>query len=135
MGFTKITIIRTSRTSVPNINEQLKWFGASLGLFNLRDKDSSCFRIFIVLLKDLRSVRKGLSSDDIAGLTMLSRGTVVHHLNKLIESGLVINSGNKYFLKVDSLEELVDEVESNVLNSLNNLRVVGRELDKNLGLD
>ncbi len=134
MGFTRITIIRTERAGYSGINERLKWFGASLGLFNLRDKDSSCFRIFIVLLEDLKKKDTGLSSDDIAVKTLLSRGTVVHHLNKLMESGIVVSVGNRYFLKVDTLEELVDAVEQDLLKSLQNLRKVGRDLDKNLGL-
>ena len=134
MGFTRITIIRSINRESPGINEQLKWFGASLGLFNLRDKDGSCFRVFIVLLKDLNKKDTGLSSDEIAAKTMLSRGTVVHHLNKLMDSGIVVSVENRYFLKVDTLEQLVDEVEKNVLDSLQNLRRVGRNLDKNLGL-
>jgi predicted transcriptional regulator len=134
MTFTRITIIKASANNNSNINDMLKWFGASLGLFNLRDKDGSCFRIFIVLLKDLKSHDKGLSSDDIAEKTFLSRGTVVHHLNKLMDSGIVANAGSKYFLTVDSLEELVDEVEANLLKSLESLKRVGKEIDNNLGL-
>ncbi|MFT4261471.1 MAG: ArsR family transcriptional regulator [Candidatus Woesearchaeota archaeon] len=134
MSFTRITIIRTETTDYNNLNDQLKWFGASLGLFNLRDKDGSCFRIFIVLLKDLKSLNKGLSSDEIAAKTLLSRGTVVHHLNKLMDSGFVVSVDNRYFLKANSMEELVDDVEKNILKSLKSLREVGKDLDKNLGL-
>lgn len=135
MRFTRITIIRANDLGSSNtMNEQLKWFGASLGLFNLRDKDSSCFRVFIVLLKDVKSSNKGLSSDEIADRTLLSRGTVVHHLNKLMDSGFVATADNKYFLTVDSLEELVDQAEANILKSLASLRKVGRDLDHNLGL-
>ena len=47
----RITIIRMRRPETPSLNEELQWFGSSLGLFNLRDKDKSCFRIFIELLK------------------------------------------------------------------------------------
>ena len=134
MRFTKITIIARKAPSQTNVNDLLKWFGASLGLFNLRDKDSSCFRIFVILVNDLRSGKIGLSSDEIAYKANLSRGTVVHHLNKLIESGLVVNADNKYFLKVNSLEELVFEVEDNITNYLENLKLVGRNLDEKIGL-
>lgn len=134
MSFTRITIIRTETESYNNVNDQLKWFGASLGLFNLRDKDGSCFRIFIVLLKDLKSLNKGLSSDEIAIKTRLTRGTVVHHLNKLMDAGFVVAVDNRYFLKANSMEELVDDVEANILKSLKSLREVGKDLDKNLGL-
>ncbi len=134
MRFVKITIISGGNPGKHNLNELLQWFGASLGLFNVRDRDSSCFRIFIVLVRDLKQGSEGLNSDEIAELTGLTRGTVVHHLNKLMESGLIINAANKYYLKVNNLEELVDEVEANVLKTLSKLRNVGKEIDGILGL-
>ena len=134
MRFVKITIISNETPEKYNLNEMLKWFGASLGLFSIRDKDSSCFRIFITLINDLKHGSKGLSSDEMALLTGLSRGTVVFHLNKLIESGLVINADNKYFLKVNNLHELVEEVETNVLRTLQSLKQTANKLDKHLGL-
>jgi hypothetical protein len=43
----KITIVNVRRPSERNINHELQWLGTSLGLFNLRDKDKSCFRLFL----------------------------------------------------------------------------------------
>jgi len=51
----KITIISMNRPAQKNINQELQWFGSSLGLFNLRDKDKSTFRVFIELLKATKS--------------------------------------------------------------------------------
>lgn len=134
MGFTRITIIRRKAPNNNHVNKLLKWFGASLGLFSLRDKDSSCFRIFITLIHDKRATDEGLTSDEIAKRTNLTRGTVVHHLNKLIKGGMVINFENKYSLKVDKLSKLVDVVEEDILKTLQELRNVGEELDDMVGL-
>ena len=133
MRFTKITIVRSIRPKEENLNELLKWFGASLGLFSVRDKDSSCFRIFMVLVNDLKKSR-GFSSDEIAHITGLTRGTVIHHINKLMDSGLIIGADNRYFLRVNSLAELVDEVKQNVIKSLDNLQRIGDHIDGQLGL-
>lgn len=135
MRFTKVTIISTKAPKEFNVNELLQWFGGTLGLFNLRDKDRSCFRIFVVLLKDLKNEDEGLSSDEIADNTSLSRGTVVHHLNRLISSGLVVSERNKYSLKVNNLQELVDVVQKDVDKAFVDLRNVGGKLDKLLGLE
>lgn len=129
----RITIIDVRRPSIDNINNKLQWFGTSIGLFNLRDKDRSLFRIFIELLKAAKGKRP-LSSDEIAFRLKLTRGTVVHHLNKLMESGTTIHYKGGYMLRVDSLESLVDEVERDLLRSLENLRGVAREIDGTLGL-
>jgi predicted transcriptional regulator len=135
MRFTRVTIIRTSEPSNDNINELLQWFGGTLGLFNLRDKDRSCFRIFIVLLKAVKQFPDGLSSDDIARRTSLSRGTVVYHLNKLMDVGLVDESHNKYYLIFENLEEISESIRKEVNDAFDSLSFIGRNLDKKLGLD
>ena len=55
-------ILKITKPGDSDINKTLEWFGNSLGLFNLRDKDKSCFRIFIELLK--ADQVKGLSLKD-----------------------------------------------------------------------
>ena len=132
-NFQRITIIRSSRPVRKSINEELQWFGTSLGLFNLRDKDKSCFRIFIELVK---SAKKGesLSSDDIAEKLGLSRGTVVHHLNRLMDSGLVVTDKKTYMLRVSNLEVLVDEIERDTKRALEDLKQVAQQIDERLGL-
>ena len=133
MRFTKITIISSRKPQVQDINEQLQWFGGSLGLFGIRDKDKSCFRVFIVLLKNLKE-EGPISSDEIADRTGLTRGTVVHHLNRLMSSGIVTSETNGYQLKVDKLEDLVDIIKDNVDRTFDNLKNIGKDLDKKLGL-
>ena len=76
----KYTIIKVRKTNYSDVNSDLQWIGNSFGLFGNRDKDSSCFRIFIKLYRNARQ-SKYLSSDDIAEGLNLSRATVVHHLN------------------------------------------------------
>ena len=116
-----------------DVNQELQWLGSSLGLFNLRDKDKSCFRVFIELIK---SAKKGipLSSDELAYRLDLSRGTVVHHINKLLDSGIVVKAERGYILRVDNLRELIDEVEKDLRRMCNDLRDMAEEIDKSLGL-
>ena len=130
--FQKITIIRSRRPIHKDLNEELQFFGNSLGLFNLRDKDKSQFRIFIEILK---AAKKGpLTSDEIADKLKLSRGTVVHHINKLLEAGIVVHQGNKYILRVDNLEVLIEEIERDIKRNLEDLKRIAVDIDKRLGL-
>jgi len=133
MQFKKITIIKTSIPKGIGINEKMLLFGGSLGLFSDRDKDKSCYRIFIVFIKNLN--KDGMTSDEIATKTGLTRGTVVHHLNKLMDSEIIINSRNKYFLNVKNTQQLIERVKSNLNSTLDNLSDVAKELDEQLGLD
>jgi DNA-binding IclR family transcriptional regulator len=97
----------------------------------MRDKDRSCFRIFIVLLKAGKQA-KGLSSEEIAEMTALSRGTVVYHLNKLIESGLVREQSKKYYLESGTLETLVGKIRVDLEQALDVLEGIGKEIDQKL---
>ncbi|MFP4568009.1 MAG: helix-turn-helix domain-containing protein [Candidatus Woesearchaeota archaeon] len=132
MRFTRITIIKTTEPANNNVNELLQWFGGTLGLFNIRDKDRSCFRIFITLLDAIKQQR-GLSSDEIAQKTTLTRGTVVYHLNKLMEVGLVNEVNNRYYLKYESLEDISENLRNEINDAFDSLSHIGRNLDKKLG--
>jgi len=125
----RITIVKFTKPENKDINNTLQWFGNSLGLFNLRDKDKSCFRVFIELLKASKA-RDPLSSDEIAARLELSRGTVVHHVNKLMGSGLVIREKGKYILRVENLSQLVEELHKDVSEACKNLHEIAEQIDR-----
>ncbi len=130
----RITIISIRKPKIENsLNDELQWFGNSLGLFHLRDKDKSCFRLFIELIKAAKQ-GQSLSSDDLAERLGLSRGTVIHHMNRLMESGLVIHDRKKYILKEPRLEVLVDTIKRDFERTCEDLKLVAKRLDKMLEL-
>jgi predicted transcriptional regulator len=132
--FRKITIVRINKPEKQKINDELKWFGSSLGLFGLRDKNSSCFRVFIELLKAAK-VNHPMSSDEISFRTGLSRGTVVFHLDKLIGAGLVVLYEGKYILRIGNLEKLIDRIKEDTEKVFDDLKEVAHEIDRGLGLE
>jgi predicted transcriptional regulator len=129
----KITIVKISKPVQRDLNHELQWIGDSLGLFNLRDKDRSCFRIFIELLKSAK-LRQPLSSDEIASRLNLTRGTVVHHINRLMESGIVVHHKNKYLLRVDNLASLIEELHRDIRKTCSDLKEIAADIDKAIGL-
>lgn len=129
----KITIINVRHALNESLNDKLRWFGNALGLFGERDRDKSCFRIFITLIK-AKKFHKGLSSDEIAEQLQLTRGTVVHHLNNMIERGIIVTNNRKYELRADNLEDLIQLLKDDAINTFNNLNSSAEELDRVLGL-
>lgn len=105
-----------------------------MGLFGLRDKDKSCFRLFIVLIKHAKRDR-GLSSDELAAMLSLTRGTVVHHLNKLMDSGLVVSERGRYALRMSTLRGLIEQMRSSVSDHLERLERVAQDIDDRLRLE
>lgn len=124
----RITIIKIRKPRRPDINDSLNWLGTSLGLFNMRDKDKSCYRLFIELLKASKS-NYPMTSDEMAISLDLTRGTVVHHLNRLMESGIVVHEGKYYLLRMDNLEHLMDELQKDLERTLLDLKDVARNID------
>ena len=129
----RITIVNIRKPAEHNVNQELQWLDSSLGLFNLRDRDKSCFRIFIELLKSAKQ-KNNVTSDELALKLSLSRGTIIHHVNKLMESGFVVHEGNTYILRVDNLKSLIDELEKDIKRTCEDLKDIAKEIDERLGL-
>ena len=129
----RITLIRIPKPSTADVNMDLQWLGNSLGLFNMRDKDKSCFRVFITLIKAAKHERP-LSSDQLAEHLNLSRGTVVHHINKLMSSGLVLRERQGYVLRINKMESLIHELQRDMERMCDKMKRVAKELDGWLGL-
>lgn len=129
-GFQRITIVRI-REPERALNLELQWFSRSLGLFSERDKERSCFRLFVELLR----AKRPLSSDELAYTLRLSRATVIHHLNKLIASGLVVIDNGKYTLRGRNLETTLKKLKVEVFSAYDELEEMGREIDKKLHRD
>jgi predicted transcriptional regulator len=129
----KITIVKINKPIKKDLNEELQWLGNSLGLFSLRDKDKSCFRIFIELLKAAK-LHEQLTSDDLALRLNLTRGTVIHHLNRLMDAGIVLHVENKYVLRVENLEDLIHEIQRDVHRTIIDLKEIAEDIDRYMGL-
>ncbi len=129
--FRKITILRVRKPADTSVNSEVQWLSNSLGLVSLRDKSRSCFRVFVELLK---AAKKGvsLSSDELSYKLNLSRGTVVHHLNRLIASGIVIHNGGKYSLRVRDLKQLVRSIKDDLNSSLQEIEDIASEIDRQI---
>jgi len=129
----RITIIHVHKPKTVNVNDELQYFGSALGLFGLRDKDKSSYRLFVELLKAAK-FKIGLSSDEIAEKLNLSRGTVIHHLNKLMEAGIAISVKNKYYLREENLQVVIEEIKKDLLSQMDDLYKMAKEIDDWMGL-
>lgn len=112
-----------------NLNDELLFFSKSLGLFDSkRDKEKSCFRIFIQLLK----TKSPLSSDEIAEKSNLSRGTVIYHIHNLVERGIVKEEKNRYLLIDINLQNVISRMETDIARALDDLKEIAKKIDKEI---
>ena|SRR3989344_697649 len=130
----KITIYKISKPEVNDINKELQWFSESLGLFGIRDKERSCFRVFLELVKAKKSHRF-ISSDEIANNSRITRATVIHHLKNLEERGLIIHENKRYSLSMNSFSSLIKQMEKDFQKLIEDLEETANELDNKLELN
>jgi len=129
----RITIIQTRKPLEQNINLDMQWVGESLGLFSVRDREKSCFRIFVEILKSARKGRS-LSTDELAEKTKLTRATVIHHLNNLISKGLVVLVNGSYSLRENTLSNTIKEMKKDMTRSFESIEEVSKDIDSELGI-
>ncbi|HDP73479.1 MAG TPA: transcriptional regulator [Candidatus Woesearchaeota archaeon] len=129
-SFRKVTVVNAVPPEEDSINSRIQWIALSLGFFSTRDKDKTCFRIFLELLRNSKK-HIAVSSDDLSFRLKVSRGTVIHHLHKLQEAGIIESQENRYFLVSSSVKEMVEHLESQVSRSFEKIKKVSEELDEN----
>jgi len=129
----RITLIGLPAPREHDINYELQWLGSALGLFGERDRDKSCFRVFITLVKETKRERP-LSSDEIAQQLELTRGTVIHHINRLMDAGIVVHRRDGYALRVENLQRLINELQNDTERMLDNMKRISKDIDEWLGL-
>jgi len=129
----KITIYKVKKPSTNDLNSQLQFFSQSLGLFSSRDKEKSCFRIFIALVEAKKS-RRFLSSDEIADKANLTRATIIHHLKNLEEHGLIRQENNRYSLSSNSFSSIIKTIEKESKELFEELESLAESLDEKLEL-
>jgi predicted transcriptional regulator len=111
----------------------VEWMCRCFGFLESRDKEKTAAKIFKALLGAMKE-GKGLSSDELAEKIGLTRGTMVHHLNKLIQSGLAIHREGRYELRGASLRRTVQEIKRDISRIFENVEHVAQSIDENLGL-
>ena len=116
-----------------NYENDLEWICRSFGFLEPRDKRKTAYRIFKEIVEAAR-YNKGLTSDELAQKLNLTRGTIIHHLNKMIKSGLVIHQEGQYKLRGRSLANTVEEIERDIHRVFENIHKVAEAIDNTLGL-
>ena len=129
----ELNLIKIKKPTGNDPNRHIVWLCESLGLITKRDKERNCFKIFSEVVKANKE-KKYLTSEEISGILKISRSNVIHYINKLISSGLVIKIGSKYELRENNLYLLINEIEKDARLIFEDLKKVGLEVDKGLGM-
>ncbi len=109
--------------------KMLRWFVAVLGLSG-DHKDSIAEQI----LKDFAYAAKegidGLSSSELRFEKNIPRSTVIYHLNRFIDSGIIVKKGRKYHLRAGEMSKVIEELEYDIEKEMRRMLDMARDFDR-----
>ena len=87
----------------------IRWFCDVFGLSNPEDEnpvEEQILKSFVEAARD----GKGLSSAELDLEAKLARSTVIYHLNRFRDAGLIVKRGRKYYLRAGEMEKVIQEI-------------------------
>ena len=116
----------------PNLNDQekmIKWFCEVFGLSSEENPDS----IEEQILRNFTEAayrNKGLGSSELKLETELARSTVIYHLNRFIDAGLLVKRGRKYYLRASEMSKAIEEIEYDINREMQRMLDMAKEFDR-----
>ena len=124
----KIAIRVLEKPDAKDPEKMLAWFVAALGLSG-EEKDS----IEEQILRDFAyAARKeqGLSSSELKLDRQVARSTVIYHLNRFMEVGLIVKKGRKYYLRAADMTKVIEELEYDIEREMQRMLDTAKEFDR-----
>ena len=125
---TKIVIQPAERPSTNAPQEIIKWICVELGLSNGTENDTASEKL-LEELAEAASDRRGLTSSELKINKEMARSTVIYHLNRLIEAGLVVKKGRYYYLRTTQLAKTLEEINYDIEREMKRMIETAREFD------
>jgi DNA-binding transcriptional ArsR family regulator len=97
------------------------------GALSERDTGHTVVRVYKVVIERAHP-QNGIGSSELADIGDLNRLTVLHHLNRLAELGMLEKRGPRYYPR--DFEEIFDEFEKQALENIRRARIIARQLEK-----
>jgi hypothetical protein len=125
----KIAIRVLEKPDDKDIDKMLKWFCAVLGLSSGDDKDSIEEQI---LRKFALSAQQntGLSSSELKFDKYIARSTVIYHLNRFKDVGVIVKKGRKYYLRANEMSKVIEEIEYDIDREMQRMLDTAKEFDR-----
>lgn len=124
----RIVIKFVERPDFNDSEKMLKWFCDVFGLSSSGDDsiEEQILRSFTVAAYR----NKGLASSELKLDTDLARSTVIYHLNRFIDAGLLVKRGRKYYLRASEMQKAIEEIEYDINREMQRMLDTAKEFDR-----
>ena len=62
----------------------------------------------------------------------MSRGSVINHLNNLLNAGLIEKGGKYYFTRHKTMEGIITEIEDDIVHIFSRMKRIAKEVDSEM---
>lgn len=123
---------RLAKASIQDADEQelqkeIECFCRTLRILTQRDIDGTVAVVFRSMFVE---GREPIGSSKLAKLTKLNRVTIIHHLQRLEQMGLVEHVDRRYRLKVSDFSEVVEQMRAEMERAFKEAEELAQELDR-----
>ena len=113
--------------------KDVEWVAHSLGFVTRRDQDKTAFRILNALIQ-AAGEGKGMTSEELSEVVEPTVGSVIYHLKKLMNSGLIVKFDSTYELRGMNLKNTIEEIKKEINMTLESIMDIAGEIDEEIGL-
>jgi hypothetical protein len=122
-------VVRFIEKPDPNDAEGIiRWFCDVFGLSNPEAEnpvEEQILKSFVEAARD----GIGLSSSSLDLEAKLAKSTVIYHLNRFRDAGLIVKRGRKYYLRAGEMEKVIQEIGYDLERELRSLIDTSKRLD------
>ncbi|MCL4373868.1 MAG: hypothetical protein M1360_03240 [Candidatus Marsarchaeota archaeon] len=123
MGKIVIRSVERPRSDTPE--SIIRWF------CNVLDLDSDIEEDLLKKFIKAANQNKSISSSELK-FENVARSTVIYHLNRFIDAGLVVRKGRKYMFRGPNMSSLIEEMEYDIDREMQRMLDFAKELDRQL---
>jgi predicted transcriptional regulator len=125
----KIVIRDIERPDSKKPDAMIRWFLAVFDLGDGNDANGIEAQILAEFVKASYK-REGISSADLKLKPPVPRSTVIYHLNRLMELGILVKHGRKYSLRATEMSKVMEEIEYDLEREMQRMIDTAKEFDK-----
>ncbi len=125
----KIVIRDVERPDSKKPDAMIRWFLAVFDLGDGNEANGIEAQILGALVKASYN-GEGISSSELKLNPEVARSTVIYHLNRLLELGIIVKRGRKYYLRATEMAKTMEEIEYDLEREMQRMIDMAREFDK-----
>ncbi len=128
----RIVIRQVNRPSKEDINKIIEWF---CEVFDLANKGNELEPAIFREIVSSSMQGDGVTSKELTKELDMPRSTVIYHLNRFIDTGLVVRKGRMYQLRSEDLASTIEDIQADMFREFGRMISLAQRMDEMLEVE